>query len=392
MAILSKSEIETLAKANEPTCISIYMPTYRAGQETQQNSIRYKALLRKAEELLVQQGMRPPEAKEHLERAAALLNAPEWTQSQSDGLAVFVSPHEFHSYRLPFRFDELVIANTRFYIKPLVPLLTGDGRFFVLALSQSQVRLLQGTRYSVDEINVDEIPGMPKSLKEAFKNEEDQQQRNLHSFPSGEATGKFGQTTIYHGQGGTSEDDDKTYIRRFFQMVDNALHNVLRNEQAPLVLAGVEYLLPIYREVNTYQHLTDEAIEGNPNDLPREQLHARAWKILQPMFEGPQKKAVEAVKQLAGEKSKRVSDDLRQIVPAAFYGRVGTLLIQPNAQLWGKFDPNTDNIQLHAQREKGDEDLYDLAVVQTFLNNGDIFMYPADQMPNHKPAAAVFRY
>jgi hypothetical protein len=37
----------------------------------------------------------------------------------------------------------------RFHLKPLLPLLTGDGRFYILALSQNQVRLLQGTRYSV---------------------------------------------------------------------------------------------------------------------------------------------------------------------------------------------------------------------------------------------------
>jgi hypothetical protein len=42
-----------------------------------------------------------------------------------------------------------VVVTDRFHIKPLLPLLSGDGRFYVLALSQSEVRLLQGTRYSV---------------------------------------------------------------------------------------------------------------------------------------------------------------------------------------------------------------------------------------------------
>jgi len=42
-----------------------------------------------------------------------------------------------------------VVVSDRFHLKPLLPLLTGDGRFYILALSQNQVRLLQGTRYSV---------------------------------------------------------------------------------------------------------------------------------------------------------------------------------------------------------------------------------------------------
>jgi hypothetical protein len=47
----------------------------------------------------------------------------------------------------------LVIVSERFHVKPLLPLLSGDGRFYVLALSQNEIRLLQGTRYSVEQVD-----------------------------------------------------------------------------------------------------------------------------------------------------------------------------------------------------------------------------------------------
>lgn len=391
MAILSKDQVQALAKENDRYCVSLYMPTHRAGADTQQDPIRLKELLRKAEQELIKLGIRAPEAKERLAPAAELLQMHDFWQFQSDGLALFISPNTLQHFRLPYRFDEYVNVNNRFFIKPLIPLLTGDGRFYVLALSQSKVRLLMGTRYSVDEVYLDNIKGLPRNLAEALKYDQIQEQRHQHDF-AGEPTGKWGRTTIFHGQGGSAADNAKVNIRRFFRMVDEGLHEILRNEDAPLVLAGVEYLHPIYREANTYPHLVEGAIEGNPDDLKPEELHARAWKIVEPLFEAPREQALEAFRQLAGEKSERVSDDLRSIVPAAFYGRVCTLFVTPTTQLWGKFDPATDNIQIHGERQKGDEDLFDLAVVQTVLNNGNVFAYDPKLLATRSPAAAVFRY
>lgn len=93
---------------------------------------------------------------------------PFW-QHGSDGLAVFLARDLFRSYRLPIRFDELVAVSNRFHTKPLLPLLTGDGRFYVLALSQNDVRLFLCTKYSVSEVNLE---GVPRSLEEALRYDE----------------------------------------------------------------------------------------------------------------------------------------------------------------------------------------------------------------------------
>ena len=87
-----------------------------------------------------------------LEPASKLLQDSHFWQHQSDGLAIFLSSNRARRYRLPLNFAELVVVADHFHISPLLPLFTGDGQFYILALSQNEVRLLLGTRYSVSEV------------------------------------------------------------------------------------------------------------------------------------------------------------------------------------------------------------------------------------------------
>ena len=62
------------------------------------------------------------------------------------------------------------------------------------------------------------------------------------------------------GSGSASAKDD---LLRYFRLVEDGLTEFLKGDRVPLVLAGVEYLLPIYKEANTYPNLIDMVIKGN---------------------------------------------------------------------------------------------------------------------------------
>jgi hypothetical protein len=287
------------------------MPAHRVGAEIQQDPIRLKNLLGEAEGHLIAQSLRIPEAQKLLEPAKKLLQDGLFWQHQSDGLALFLSPGVLRYYRLPFDFEELVVVTDRFHIKPLLPLFSGDGRFYVLALSQSKVRLLQGTRYSVSEIDLEEVPA---SLAEVLKFNDPEKRFQFHTMTRTPG-GKGERPAIFHGHGVASADDPKDYISRYFHRVDEGLHDLLRDEQAPLVLAGVDYLLPIYREANTYPHLVYEGIEGNPEELRAEELHERAWTTVQPLFLAEQEEAAAQYRQLAGAGSEQASVESHKVIP-----------------------------------------------------------------------------
>jgi len=176
-------------------------------------------------------------------------------------LALFISPGMFRLYQLPARFEPLVVVAHRFHLKPLLIFL-GDNEFFVLALSQNEVRLFEGSRMGLSAI--DDLEGVPKSLADALKY--DELVKHLQ-FRTGIGTGgaRGERAAMFHGQ---SADDAKDKILRYFRQIDQGLQDFLREEPAPLLLAGVEYLLPIYKEANTYQHLLGEGITGNEARSP----------------------------------------------------------------------------------------------------------------------------
>ncbi|MDY7039380.1 MAG: hypothetical protein SVX38_00800 [Chloroflexota bacterium] len=387
MSILTRDDLRSVIRKPRGWCVSVFMSTHRAGREIQQDRIRLKNLLGEAEERLGASGLRVPEAKELLEPAGRLLHDGLFWQHQSDGLAIFLSSEVFRTYCLPFDFEELVVVTDRFHIKPLLPILSGDGRFYVLALSQNQLRLLQGSRYSVSEVNLAEVPA---SLAEALRYDDPEKRLQWHTQTGTKTDGE--RAAIFHGHGVASADDPKNYILRYFHRVDEGFRDLVGGEEAPLVLAGVDYLLPIYKEANTYPHLVDEGIEGNPEELSAEELHEQAWAIVHPLFLASQKEAAARYSQLAGASSARTSSDLRKVVTAAYHGRVETLFVAVALQRWGHFEIQKNTVQLHGEAEPGDEDLLDFAAVQTLLNGGTVYAVEPEKVPDEAPLAAVLRY
>jgi release factor family 3 len=387
MTLLSKEEIITLAERRPGWHVSIFLPMHRAGVETLQNPVRCKNLLRQAEEHLLAQGLRRAQAQEFLAPVQQLVAEYDFWQHQSAGLALFIAPTVFQFYRLPLAFEELVVVMPRFYIKPLLPLLSGDGQFYVLALSQNQVRLLKCTRYSVTEVD---LPNVPQSLDEALKYDVVERQLQFHTRAQSFAASATGErAAIFHGHG-EGTDDAKDRIMEYFRQVDHGLCEVVAHAPGPVVLAGVEYLLPLYREVTTSTQVMETGVPGNPEGLRAEELQERAWPLVEPHFRKDLEEARARYRRYAG--TGRASSDLQEVVVAAYHGRVETLFVACNMQQWGTFDPETQAIQVAPQAAPEHEELLDCAALYTFLNSGTVYTVPLDQVPDEVPLAAVLRY
>lgn len=383
MSLQSKSELRVLAEARLGWHVSLYMPFYSPGLEAQQNPIRLRNLLNTAEEQLISSGLRGPEARDLLAPARRLVTDSPFWRYQSEGLAVFCAEDWFHSYRLPLRFAELVVVADRFHVKPLLPLLSGDGHFYVLALSQNEIRLLEGSRSSVAALELEEVP---ESLSEALKWDDPERQLQFHTG-TGERTN--GRAAIFHGHG-VGTGDAKTNILRYFQQVDDGICRILAEDPAPLVLAGVDYLLPIYRSASEHPNLVEAAITGNPEELSDAELHQAAWQLVQPLFAQAEEAAAARYRRLAG--TGLAITGLDEVLVAAHHGRVDTLFVALGRQRWGRFDDTSQRSELREEPEPGDEDLLDLAAVQTLLQGGTIYVVEPDQIPAAADVAAILRY
>ncbi|MGF1935957.1 MAG: hypothetical protein RM347_016490 [Nostoc sp. ChiQUE02] len=390
MQLISREEIKTLIEQPKGNCVSIYMPTHPAGAEVRQDPIRFKNLVKEAETRLIDAGLEQKEAIALLEKSHEIDTQEFWEQMGEQGLAIFISENIFRYYTLPIDFQELVVVTDRFHIKPLLPILNGNGRFYMLALSQKDVRFFEGTRYSFNQIEVENIP---KSLDEALLEDEIQKgvQHRIGTSKRGAANASMHPGT-FHGQGSPDRDKRQEDILQFCYAIDEALHEKLREQKAPLVFAGVEYLFPIYQEANTYQYLMDEAITGNPEILSAQELHNEAWAIVEADFQKSQQGVLEQFHELFGGDSGKASNNLQEIVSAAYYQRVDSLLVAVGQQKWGLFDPTSETVYLHPEKETGDEDLLDFVAAHTLLNGGTVYAVPPEQIPYSTPVAAIYRY
>jgi hypothetical protein len=234
---------------------------------------------------------------------------------------------------------------------------------------------------------------MPPNLEAALLEENIQKgvQHRIATSRGGTAN-PFQHPGSVHGQGSPDQDKHQADILQFCYAIDEALHEKLRDEKAPLVLAGVEYLFPIYQAANTYPHLLDESINGNAEIVNLEQLHDEAWRIVAPSFQQDKQAVIELYQQLAGEGTGKAASDIKEIIPAAYYHRIDSLLVAVDDQKWGKFDPENTTVDLHTEPEPNDQDMLDFAAVHTLLNGGKVYTLESEEMPNGATVAAIFRY
>lgn len=387
MQIPSRCEIKTLMEEYHDPCLSLFLPIEQVGPETQQNPLRLRNLLR---EVARQVGQEPRFASKKAELLEPLQKLPDdetfWLE-EGQGLAIFRNLEQMRCYRLPERINEQIVIASHFYLKPLLPWLENDGRFYVLALSQNAIRLLEGTRYTIEEVLLPEQ--VPESLADALKEAQPEKELQYHSSASGSLVGKGGRhALVFHGKG--ASDEAKEQLARYFHQINRGLHELLHDETVPLVLAGVEYLLALYRDVNTYPHLLARSLTGNPDELSARTLHERAWPLVEPVILQAQRDARAQYQELAA--TEQASNNLSLIVPAASEGRVAALFAARDREQWGHFDPFAQTLEIHEAAKPGDDDLLERAEMQTIMHGGAVYTLDHALVPGGQLAAAVFRY
>lgn len=382
---LTKDEIEQLVTANssDHRCVSLYFPTIRGGKEAQQNPLRLRNIYRQAYSQLRELGLGDEEAKKYLKPVGSLVDDQDFWRHPSEGVALFLAPDFFYTVKLPYSVSEVLVVADSFHLKPLLPMLEENARYYVLALSQNTVKLYEGDRYSITEVPLEKIP---KSLEEALRFDQYEPSRQMHSASPG-SDGSL--TGIRHGQGPGGEDEKKN-LRQFFRQVDHGLNEELSNKQLPLLVAAVDYYLPIYRDVSSYPHLLDEVISGNPEHKPTDELRQEAWERVGKQFEKGRSEIAEAVKD--GIATGKGSNDLESVAPAAYHGRVATCFVALGVQRWGIFHEEEGTITFVEEEQPRVKDLLDFVAVHTWLHRGNVYAVKPENVPGGGSVAALYRY
>lgn len=385
MPFLTKEKFETLAKFDNNPCISIYMPTQRAGKDVleEKDRIQLKSQWKKVFEKLKNLNLGQDKIDKLGKPIEQLLDNKNFWRHQSDGLAIFLADGFFETFTVPVNFEQFTFVSDHFYLKPLVPVLTGNGRFYILSLQMDRVQLYEASHYQIGKVEIEDLT--PSRLEERVGF--DYEQKNLKHKT--QVANIQGQSTM-HGYG-AAERDRKNEFLRFFRAVDKGLHNLLHNETVPIIVACQDYLFPIYQEANTYKNLIPESVHGNPSDFENMQaLHAKALEQLEPYFNKVQKEKMDQFIELNPE---RTSVTITEIIPAIFEGKVDTLFLQNREDIWGNYNEKMATVEVDDEPNSGNVSLMNLAAIKVLEQKGKVYLIEREFMPGkNSKMNAVYRY
>lgn len=376
--------IQLLADHQAP-CLSLYQPTHRAFPDRQQDPIRFRNLVEELQRSL---------EKTHSEESIAALlrpfrelqeNEEFWTHNL-EGLAVFGGPDLFRVFRLQRRVPALAVVAQSFHLKPLVRINQSAERYQVLCLDRNKVRLFEGSRDALDEVDL--ADSVPRTLEDALGTEmTDKNQSGLTEGFSG--PGERGRA-MRHGPSGKQDDIDMDRDR-YFLAVDKAITEChSRPSGLPLILAALPEYKGHFHRISHNPYLLPHGIDLNPGALNVDQLREQSWKVMQPQFQKRLEGFIEEYGESVGHGLG--SDDPVEIGHATIENRVSMLLVEADRHLPGRLDPETGDSQPAKSEDPNVDDLLDDLMECTLKHGGEVLVVPPERMPSKTGVAAIYRF
>ncbi len=378
--LLTNEELREIAETQAANCVSLYLPTHRAGPDVQQDPIRLKNLLSDATTELEALGIHRDAARDLLAPAAALVKDQDFWAHGDAGLAVLVGDDRMRTVRLAEPVADLVVVANRFHVKPLLHSVTAGQVFWILAISQNRVRLLRGGPTAAAELELGDIPD---SLAAALWFEDRERQLQSHGATR---VGRGRVSATFHGQG-MGKDTRHADLARFLRAVDDGVRHLVADGSQPIVLAGVERDLAAYREVSRTKNLVDGGFTGNCDHLSAAELHAGTWPLVRDRFDADRRRISDEILSGTGQSE----SDVSTVMAAASEGRVAAVLVALGVQVWGT--THTDGPPaIHQTHQPGDRDILDAVAIETMEHGGDVHAVPASEVPGDAPLAALLRW
>jgi hypothetical protein len=237
----------------------------------------------------------------------------------------------------------------------------------VLALAAGSVRLVEVSRegppFTVD------VPDLPADAASAAG-----KASIADRSPSARLQGSEGQ---------------KVRLRQFARKVDQALRGVLTGLELPLILAATEPLESIYRSLNSYPHLAERGIPGNPDRTSDAELADAARTVLDDVY-ADELAAIRDVFDLRFSHG-RASTDVATVARTATYGAVDTLLVDIDDKLPGHVDEDSGAVTF-AEDDAVSYGVVDELARRVLLTGGRVLAVRGDEVPGGGPVAAILRF
>lgn len=366
--IPTAAEIAALCAHCGDFCVSIYLPTSPVTREAGGDRIAFKNQAKEALRQLDEAGADKRRSAAIGEHLAELGEDDEFWRFQAHSLAVFATPDNVRSFRLPNALQPVVEVADRFYVKPLLRAVSFANACYVLALSQQAVRVIEvSPDLPTAEVKID---GLPSDAGRASRSDIGADRRPLDRQPR-------------------SVEAEKTFLRQYCRQIDKALRPMLTGSDIPLVLAAAEPIASIYRSVNSYAHLADQAIEGNPETLSDAELGRRARPVLDGVYRHELAHWRDRFELRANQG--RATTDIAQAARAATMGAVDSMLADIDETMPGTIDED-GAVSFAEAADATNYGLVDEIASRVIATGGRVIGVRRPDIPDGKPLAAILRH
>ena len=355
---ITADDLKAMAAATGPK-VTIYLPTAPPQHQPQDTATRVKSLVNEARRKLVNAGVPESDAKDMMASFDAIATDAPFLRQQGESLALYAAKGLNLVYRLGVPVSEYTNVAEHFVLRPISEALTKSHAFYILGVSQNKVRLLDATKDSVVQLDLQDI--VPESFEDVTNT--DDRQATLQN----RSVGSNG--TMFHGHGGIADSQDAE-VSRYLHKVGDSLGDLLgRARSQPMVLAGVAENVSTLKTTSSYPVVAEDFISGNPDSVSNRELQKSGWQVVRPHFAANDDAAFGRFADVSGTGLGETQPDL--IREAAEAGRIDTLFINPS---------------LNASDGTGD---VNTAILHTKLNSGDIVIISDGRVEN---VAALMRY
>ena len=366
--IPTSTDLTDLARARNDIGVSIFLPTTPISTETDADRILLKNLAKEAITQLEVAGADKRRVAALAEELDDLVDDDAFWRFQAHGLAIYATPDNLRTFRVPNALEPMVEVSDRFHLKPLLRSITFCNVGFVLALAEGGVRLVE---VSADlPASVVTVEGLPKDVASSV--------------------GKASIADRSHSGRLVGAEGQKVLQRQYARKIDSALRGLLSGSDIPLVLASVESLGAIYRSVNTYPHLAAAGIEGNPERQTDAELATAARGVLDRIYRGQIAEWTALFSQRGNEG--RATTDIAQAARAATFGAVQSVLVDMDQIVHGTVDETDGAVIFGDGPSATTYGVVDEIARRVLLSGGQVLAVRQADIPDGKPLAAILRY
>ena len=380
---IDEDAAEGIWDQGEFPCLSLFQPTFRSHPDNQQDPIRFRNLVKTLDESLRQQ-LNSEQIEPLLEPLLLLADDKDFWNCTRDGRAVLRDRNLFRVYVLQRPVSELAVAADSFHTKPLLRILQSADRYQVLALNRNEIKLFEGNRDALDEIDTAE--GVPRTMTDALGEELTAARQTVGAY------GGLGQSgAMHHGHGGRKDQLDHD-VERFFRAVDRAvLQHHSKPSGLPLLLAALPEHHHMFHELSHNPQLMAVSLDVHPDPLDSiHEFRERVWQTLEPAYVA---RLAEYADRFGNHRPRGLaSDDPESIARALAGGRVATLLIESRRQIAGRVDVNTGELEFDDLSNPEVDDVLDDLANLALKTGGEVVVMPKEQMPTDTGIAAIYRY